>query len=230
MEVGFGDWDLLGIVGRGLVIGFVLAAPVGPIGMLCIVRTLRFGRIAGLATGLGAATADATYAALVAFGLATLTATLVSVQTPLAIGGGIVLAAIGIRTIRAPVVPAPANDRAGTAAHQEPEAPSSRSLYLGTVALTLANPATILTFVGILAGITSGMTRSPFATALLVMAVFCGSALWWLVLTGAMGLVRRRWLAGDATGIDGRRMRLLNAISGVVLIAFGVLALVHAVM
>lgn len=228
METGFTDWELLGIAGRGVVIGLVLAVPVGPIGMLCIVRTLRFGRRAGLATGLGAATADATYAAIAAFGLATLTATLVSIQTPLAIAGAVALGIIGVRTIRAPVASAPALHASRA---RETDPPSPRALYVGTIALTLANPATILTFAGIFAGITSGDAYSPFATAALVTAVFAGSALWWFVLSGVMGAVKRRWLAGDAdAGPDARRMRGLNVISGGVMIAFGLLALAHAVL
>lgn len=230
MDIGIVDGGVLGIMGRGLAIGLVLAVPVGPIGMLCIVRTLRFGRLAGLATGLGAATADATYAAFAAFGLATLTATLVSLQTPLTIGGGVALALIGVRTIRSPVAPPPTAGSMEASPGLRAETPSFRTLYAGTVALTLANPATILTFVGIVAGITSGDARSPLATAALATAVFLGSSLWWLLLSATMGAVRRRWLAGGDAGLEGRRMRVLNVISGGVLIAFGVLALARAVM
>ena len=227
MDTGIAAGELWGVVGRGLVIGLVVAVPVGPIGMLCIMRTLRFGWGAGLATGLGAATADATYAAIAAFGLATLTSALVSLQTPLTIAGSLALAIIGIRTIRAPVVAAPAADEALSHAAQQKERPSWRSLYPGTIALTLANPATILTFIGIFAGITSGTAYAPLATAGLVSAVFAGSALWWLVLSGLVSAVRRRWLAGDDAGLGTPRMRLLNALSGGVLVAFALLAAIR---
>lgn len=225
MEPGFSE--LIGVIGRGMVIGLVLAVPVGPIGMLCIVRTLRHGRNVGLATGLGAATADAIYAAIAIFGLTALTTTLISAQKPLTIVGAIAIGLIGLRTMRAPIpsASAPAPDAAPLAM------PTLRATWLGTVALTLANPATILTFVGIFAGITTAESGSHFLEPmLLVGSVFVGSACWWLVLTGVFNALRARWLPDGSTSAHNPRidrMRLLNAISGCVLITFGALAALH---
>lgn len=226
MDPGFSE--LIGVLGRGLIIGLVLAVPVGPIGMLCIVRTLRHGRRVGLATGLGAATADALYAGIAIFGLTALTTVLVSAQKPLTIVGALVLGLIGFRTMRAPVADPTLSGSRGAF----PDAPGLRATWLGTAALTLANPATILTFVGIFAGITTAISPDSriVGPSLLVGSVFVGSACWWVILTSAVHAVRARWFTDGSTRSHhpGSRMRLLNLLSGGVLIAFGILAAVHA--
>ena len=194
---------------RGLLIGFSIAAPVGPIGVLCIRRTLSDGRAAGFVSGLGAATVDAFYGAIAAFGLTFVSGFLVREQSWLRLAGGLFLIYLGIRAFRSE--PAPLRENGG----------ASRSLgsaYATTLALTLTNPMTILSFAALFAGL-GVVTARDYATAgALVAGVFAGSALWWLILSGAAGLVRTR-LRPEA-------LRWVNRTAGVVITAFGVLALV----
>jgi threonine/homoserine/homoserine lactone efflux protein len=192
---------------RGLAIGFAVAAPVGAIGVLCIRRTLAHGRAAGFVSGLGAATADAAYGAVAAFGLASLSGLLVDHERPIRLVGGLFLCWLGLRTLRA----APA------AAAGAEAAPRLATAYAGTLALTLTNPSTILSFAAIFAGAGLVGSRSGSA-ALLVLGVFLGSAAWWLLLSGGVGLLRG--------ALTPARLRWVNRVSGGAILAFGVVALV----
>jgi len=193
---------------RGLVIGFSIAAPVGPIGVLCIRRTLAKGRLHGLASGLGAATADASFGAVAGFGLTAVSGLLVEQQGWLRLIGGVFLCALGARTFLA----RPASEAA----------PAGRSgllgAYLSALALTLTNPLTILSFAAIFAGLGIAEAGADYGAALILVAgVFAGSAAWWLLLSGGVSLLRERFTP--------RRMRWVNRLSGAVLVAFGLAAL-----
>jgi threonine/homoserine/homoserine lactone efflux protein len=197
---------------RGIVIGFSIAAPVGPIGVLCIRRTLADGRAAGLATGLGAATADAIYGCMVAFGLTALTDWLVAGQTPIRLIGGAFLLYLGIRTIRAKPAERAARMRGS----------GLLGAYVTSFMLTITNPMTILSFVAIFTTIGIGTSRSePLAAGSLVLGVFLGSALWWLTLSSAVGMLRSRF--------DLTRLGWVNRISGGLITAFGLAALLSLI-
>jgi threonine/homoserine/homoserine lactone efflux protein len=189
---------------RGLLIGFSIAAPVGPIGVLCIRRTLADGRATGLAVGLGAVTADAVYGAIAGFGLTAVSSLLVRQQGALRLVGGLYL---GVRTFLA----RPADDaaRAGGSGRL--------GAFTATFGLTLANPATILSFVAVFAGLGIAGAGSWREATVLVAGVFLGSALWWLMLSGTVGALRSR--------LDLRALRWVNRVSGLVLLAFGIAAL-----
>ncbi len=193
---------------RGLVIGFSIAAPVGPIGVLCIRRTLAEGRRYGLASGLGAATADALYGAVAGFGLTVVRDVLTGQQGWLRLIGGAFLLYLGARTFLAK--PAQESARA-----------QGRGLfgaYASTFALTLTNPMTILSFAAIFAGLGLADSGGDFpAAATLVLGVFGGSAAWWLTLSGAVSLVRARF--------DARALAWVNRLSGAIIVAFGLTAL-----
>ena len=202
---------------RGVVIGFSIAAPVGPIGVLCIRRTLAEGRMAGLFTGLGAAAADAFYGAIAALGLTALTDALVGGQVWIRLIGGAFLLYLGVKTFRAEPLDRPASQDgpAGSAI-------SSRGGLMGAFAstflLTLTNPMTILSFVAVFAALGLGTTDpDPLSAAGLVLGVFVGSALWWLTLSGATGLFRSR--------LDRRGLLWVNRLSGTVIVTFGVAAI-----
>jgi threonine/homoserine/homoserine lactone efflux protein len=195
---------------RGLMIGFSIAAPVGPIGVLCIRRTLAEGRAYGFASGLGAATADAFYGFVAGFGLTFISSFLVSQGLWLRLTGGLFLLYLGARTfISMPPTTPTTNDkgRLGLA-----------SAYLSTLALTLTNPATILSFAVVFAGLGLASGSSDYLAAiLLVIGVFIGSALWWLLLSGGISLVRDRFTL--------RALSWVNRISGILITAFGSIAL-----
>ncbi len=198
----------VGLFLEGIVIGFVIAAPVGPIGVLCIRRTLAEGRTSGFVSGLGAATADALYGSVAALGLTFVTDILVGGETWLRLIGGAFLIFLGVRTFLA----RPA----------ERAAPAGRSglpgAYASTLFLTLMNPTTILSFAAIFAGLGAGDASGAVLSAmLLVPGVFLGSAMWWFVLSGTVGLFRVK--------LSVRGLRWVNGVSGTVIAAFAVLAL-----
>jgi len=199
----------IGLLARGLIIGFSIAAPVGPIGVLCIRRTLAEGWASGLVSGLGAASADAMYGCIAGFGLTFISGFLVSQQDWLRLVGGLFLCYLGIKTLlSAPSEePAPA---AGT---------GLAAAYASTFLLTLTNPITILSFAAVFAGLGVASTGGSYLSATtLVLGVFSGSALWWLLLSGGVGLFRRRFTLGA--------LRWVNRLSGAVIVAFGLYALV----
>jgi len=192
---------------KGLAVGLSIAAPVGPIGLLCIRRSLEQGRMAGLATGLGAATADTALGAIAGFGLTAVSGFLLAHVTSLRLVGGAALCYLGVRTFLS--APARKAAQAGT--------DGLLSAYWSTVLLTLANPMTIMSFTAVFAGLGLG-TRPAYGTAAaLVAGIFLGSALWWLTLSTATSLLRSR--------LNVNWLRAVNWVSAVLLVAFGVHAL-----
>jgi threonine/homoserine/homoserine lactone efflux protein len=191
---------------QGFVLGFSIAAPVGPIGVLCIRRTLAGGRAAGLASGLGAATADAFYGAVAGLGLTFVSAVLVREASWLRLAGGVFLVILGARAFRAPPAASAAPSRGRSLA----------GAYVSTLLLTLTNPMTILSFGVAFAGILArDAGAAPAHGALLVAGVFAGSVTWWLALTTAVDRLRQRLAPSHLRGV--------NQAAGVALAAFGLL-------
>lgn len=189
---------------KAMVIGLSIAAPVGPIGLLTINRTLDQGMRAGLATGLGAAFADAAYAALGAFGVALVVDWLIGARAWLAVVGGAVLLWMAWQTWHRSIA--------------EQAAPlASRADLLrcfgGTFALTLSNPATILSFVAIF-GTLAGSAARPVSPWTMIAGVLVGSALWWLLLSSLVALWRHRFSA--------RWRKRIDYVSAAILAAFAV--------
>ena len=182
-------------------IGLSIAAPVGPIGLLVIQRTLRHGRAVGLATGLGAAAADALYGAVGAYGVSTLIVVLQGARVPLALAGGAFLLWLAWRTWHAL---APSHEA------QISAPPALLPSFAGTFVLTLSNPATILSFVAIF-GALAGQ-GAPTSPALMVLGVLLGSALWWLLLSTGVAALRQRF--------DARAQRTVGRVSALMLAAF----------
>ena len=193
---------------KGAALGFSVAAPVGPIGVLCIRRTLAEGRFIGLATGLGAAAADGLYGTCVALGLTVVTNALVGAAHGVRLAGGALLVVMAWRTWRS----APAASAA------ESRGRGWLAAFGSTFALTLSNPMTILSFVAVFAGLGIGSTAGrPLAGVLLVAGVVTGSAAWWLLLSGGVSLLRARF--------DERALRWVNRAAAAVIGAFGLVAL-----
>jgi threonine/homoserine/homoserine lactone efflux protein len=197
-----------GLFLRGLAIGFSIAAPVGPIGILCIRRTLAEGRASGFLSGLGAATADALYGCVAGFGLTVVSAFLVDQRAWIQLIGGVFLLALGVRTLRSKPSERAAQASAGS---------GLAGSYLSTLLLTLTNPMTIISFAGIFAALGVAETGGSItAAAWLVAGVFAGSAAWWLLLSGGVGLMRDRIASGALLWV--------NRASGAVLVIFGAVA------
>jgi threonine/homoserine/homoserine lactone efflux protein len=194
---------------RGLLIGFSIAAPVGPIGVLCIRRTLADGRVYGLVSGLGAATADAFYGSVAGFGLTFISSLLIGQSFWLRLIGGAFLCYLGVRTFLARPAEKAAADKSNSLA----------GAYASTLFLTLTNPTTIFSFAAIFAGLGIASTAGNYLDAgLLVLGVFIGSALWWLTLSSVVSIFRAKFGA--------RQLQWVNRISGIIILVFGVLALV----
>jgi Putative threonine efflux protein len=200
---------------KAIFIGVLIAAPVGPIGFLCIRRTLVSGRIYGFVAGLGAATADTIYGAIAGFGLHAVSNVLFHYQHWFRLFGGLFLCCLGIISFFSKPSPAPTALK-GT---------SLLGVYISTFFLTLANPLTILSFTAIFAGlgIGHGLIRPEHRGAnwpmdLLVSGVFLGSVMWWLFLSVLVGGFRHKF--------DYRKLLWVNRISGILIAAFGLLVLV----
>ena len=197
--------NLFVLYGQALMVGLAIAAPVGPIGLLCIDRTLRHGPWAGLATGLGAASADGLYASLGALGLTVLIRQLTALAVPLALAGGGFLLWQGLIMLRAPQgAPAMANGR---------PASGLVTAYVSALGLTLGNPMTILSFVAIFSGLAGAAGSGGSAAVVMVAGIVSGSALWWCVL--AFGIARL------LRGAGARARCLLDRGCGLLLLGMG---------
>jgi len=194
---------------KGITLGFSIAAPVGPIGILCIRRTLQFGRFSGLFSGLGAAAADVIYAIVAAFGLTLISNMLMAGQFWLRLIGGLFLLYLGWKTFFAKV-----NDRTKEVAHT-----SLAGDFISTFFLTITNPMTILSFLAVFAGLgLSSMNSTYLEASSLVFGVFLGSAAWWLILSEGVTLFRKK--------VSEKVMKWINHIAGIIIIGFGITALV----
>jgi len=198
----------IGFLLRGVVIGFSIAAPVGPIGVLCIKRTLAEGHASGLISGLGAATADAIYGCIAGFGLTLISDFLISQQVWLRLVGGSFLCFLGFRTF----LSKPAEQAAST------KGKGLVGSYVSTFFLTITNPVTILSFAAIFAGLgIGGASVNHVSAALLVLGVFIGSALWWFILSGVANVFRAEFSRD--------KLKWINRVSGIIIATFGVIAL-----
>ena len=196
-------------LGRGVGLGFAIAAAVGPISLLTIRRTIAHGQAYGLASGAGVALADATYAGIAAFGLTALTALLVGGRAILGVVGGAFLVLLGIRTM--------ASCPGAAAAAETTERPGLPAAFASIFGLTLTNPMTILSFAGIFAA--AGLSGHGGAEAgLLTLGVFLGSLLWWVVLTTVVARLR--------SSVTLQVLTWINRLSGALLLVFGVAAIV----
>jgi threonine/homoserine/homoserine lactone efflux protein len=195
---------------QGFLIGLALAAPVGPVGLLCIRRSIAEGRLAGFLTGLGAAFADGVFGLAAAFGLTMVTAFAGRHAAAFQLTGSAILLTMGLATLRAR--PAPRRT-------DSPETPPlcvtrfSR-MFLSTFFVAISNPATITACLGIFTGFAADLrTAGPAQAFLLVLGIFLGSAAWWLILSSAASAFGRRLESGG--------LRFIDLSAGALVIAFG---------
>jgi threonine/homoserine/homoserine lactone efflux protein len=173
---------LLALLLKGMLVGIVIAVPVGPVGVLCIRRTIFHGRLAGFLSGLGAATADAVFGVIAGFGLTVISDLLLDYQDWLRLVGAGFLLYIGVSALRA-------DPLAGTQSQRDPD--GLLADYLSTFVLTITNPITIIAFLAIFAGIGfTGQGATLGGAAVLVLGVWLGSLLWWAGLAFGAGMVR----------------------------------------
>ena len=192
---------------KGALLGLALAAPLGPIGALCINRALSRGFVAGVAGGLGTALADAAYAGFAAFGFVAFAATLALVAKPVAIVGGLFLLWLGVKFLRSDPSEEAASASTGDLART----------ITTTFLLTMSNPATILTVVALFAGLGLAGALDRTSAAALVVGVCAGSMAWWIILCAGVTLARRKLPTSFATWV--------NRGSGVTIAGFGLVAI-----
>lgn len=195
---------------KGLMTGFAIAAPVGPIAVLCIQRSLQNGFRIGLMTGLGAALADGAYGLIAAFGLTAISSLLMQHQFWVRVIGGVFLLYLGIRILLTPPREKSANDKPDRSAWHA---------FVTTYFLTLTNPMTILSFVAIFAGLGLGSTSTNYSDAIfLVTGITLGSAIWWMFLSGGIALILHHRMTAST-------MRIINWLSGMIILVFGIFSL-----
>jgi threonine/homoserine/homoserine lactone efflux protein len=192
---------------KGIFIGFAMAVPIGPIGIICIRKTLTEGRLRGLIIGFGAATADLLYGSVAAFGLTIVSDMLISQRIWIRLVGGLLLLFLGAKTFRAQ----PANPKFHI------HSSSILRSYLTTVFLTLTNPLSIFAFIAVFAALGLGYDLSNFSAAALVAGVFIGSSLWFLLLSSGVTLFRKK--------LEISGLRWVNRIAGSLIIISGVIAM-----
>jgi threonine/homoserine/homoserine lactone efflux protein len=207
---------------KGLIVGFALAAPVGPIAALCVQRTIARRWAAGFASGLGAAVADALYGLIAAFGATFISEFLINEHEWLQRVGGVILILLGLRLILKRVEPRETVADANGNEVVNGEAPGKRrglaGYFFATLVLTLTNPMTFVAFAAIFATMGLGATRGhSILTLELVAGVFAGSALWWTILTALAHAVRHHF--------DFRKLAVVNRATGIFVIAVGIVYL-----
>ena len=187
---------------RGLAAGLIIAAPVGPVNVLCIRRTLKKGWRSGLLSGFGAALVDTLYGAIAGFSITLVIQFLIREEFWIRLIGGILLMGIGVvYFLRTPgPLQADADD-------------SANSDFISSLLLTATNPTTVLSFLAVLATLGLGRHRPLWQTSFLVAGIFCGSMAWWIILASAVNLLRRK--------VTDRTMRWMNRVAGLAIGAFG---------
>jgi len=193
---------------KGLIIGFAMAVPIGPVGVMCIRKTLAEGHSRGLIVGLGAATVDALYSSIAAFGLTFVSDAIASQHFWVRLVGGGLLLFLGIRTFRAKrkdnTIPCEGKGLLGS--------------YISAFLLALTNPVTIFAFVAVFAAFGLGHKLSIISASILVLGVVIGSCLWFLILGVVARFFRKKLKSGGLTWV--------NRIAGVLLILSGIAAFV----
>lgn len=200
------------LFGKGLVLGLSIAAPVGPMALLCLRTTLAYGFAPGLMGGLGVAAGDAFYASIAAFGLQAAAVLLTGQSLWLGLLGGLYLVWFGVATMRQPLP----QTAAGEGTRQ------GLRTFVTTFLLTLANPPTVMIFAAMFASLGLVEAQAGTATALAVVAgVTLGSAGWWVLFAAVVDRMRGR--------LHGPLFLWVNRISGAALAGFGLWALLRAI-
>ncbi len=190
---------------RGLAAGFIIAAPVGPVNVLCIQRTIERGWKSGVLSGVGVALADTLYGAVAGFGISLVIQFLIREEFWFRLIGGILLIGIGVVYFCKP----PGSP------HADARRYSAESALVSTFLLALTNPTTVLSFLAVLATLGLGKHRPLWQTSFLVAGIFCGSMTWWVILASMVSLLRSR--------ITDRTMRWMNRVAGIAIGCFGLL-------
>ena len=193
---------------KGVLAGFAISAPVGPVNVLCFSRTLSKGRMAGLISGLGAATADTIYGGIAGFSISFIIVFLIHEEFWIRLFGGMLLIAIGIRYYF----------KKPESLEDQKQKQATHSDYISALLLNLTNPTTVLSFLAVLAALGMGQHKSWWLKLLLVAGIFCGAMFWWIAVVLAGSHFRGRF--------NDRATLWMNRIAGLAIGAFGIVTLV----
>jgi len=188
---------------RGAAAGIAISAPVGPVNVLCVSRTLTKGWFSGLVSSLGAAAADTFYGSIAGFSISFVIRFLIREQSKLRFFGGILLMLIGVWYFF----------RRPESLSKQTEGEASHSDFVTTFLLNLTNPTTVLSFLAVLAVLGLSEKRPVPLTLLLIGGIFAGSMIWWLILIGLTNSFRGKF--------DDRAMFWMNRIGGIAIGCFG---------
>jgi threonine/homoserine/homoserine lactone efflux protein len=202
---------LLEYIWKGIVVGLSASIPLGPIGVLCIQRTLNKGRVSGFVSGFGAAAADGLFAIIAGFGISIIIDSVVEYQLYLKAAGGIILFVMGIRLLYA-------NPAIDLRRQLKKKKKGLFGDFLSIFILTISNPIGVFVFIAVFAGFDLVVKDSTASVLVLVAGVLLGAALWWFALSGFVSLFRHKFRL--------RKLLLVNRIAGVLVIAFGLLVVV----
>ncbi|WP_137790266.1 LysE family transporter [Bacillus sp. E(2018)] len=195
---------------KGLILGISIAAPVGPIGVFCIQRTLTQGRVVGIVSGLGAACADLLYGLIAGLGLTMVSQFIISQQSWIQLIGGVFLFYLGLKILTSKAIPI----------NGTPQKSSLSSAFFTTFLQTLTNPMTILSFAAIFTGLGIVKPHTIATSSItLIVGIFCGSAAWWIFLTFTVSMMSRR--------MNQQHMIMINVISGIIICLFGMFSLIR---
>ena len=189
---------------KGLILGFIICVPFGPIGLLCVMRTLTDGKMAGIASVLGASVIDAIYCAIAGLGVSYISNFLTNERTVLRLAGGIILIVLGIKIFFT---------------HPTEKAPEAKGHGLlasfgSSFFLMLTNPLAILVFTATFSALgIGGWQHAYISTGMLVAGVFVGSALWAPIFVAGVSLFSPQLTLSQ--------LQLANRIAGVTLFGFG---------
>jgi threonine/homoserine/homoserine lactone efflux protein len=200
----------LGLPIRGVAAGLLIAAPVGPVNVLCIQRSLQKGWRSGIISGLGAALVDTLYGGIAGFSISLVIQFLIREQSWIRLIGGILLIGIGAYYYTKPPL----------SIASEKEEDSAHSDLISTFLLTATNPTTVLSFLAILAMLGLGGHRRLWETSLLVGGIFLGSMTWWVILAIGAHMLRDK--------VTDNTMRWLNRIGGLAIAAFGIVNIIFS--
>jgi threonine/homoserine/homoserine lactone efflux protein len=202
------------LISGGILIGLIVAAPIGPVNLICIRRTFTYGAVNGFFAGLGAALGDGLFAIITAFGLTAISQLIEGYSTPLKLIGGLMLVGFGLHIFRSDVSAIRDAEKS-----REAGPPSLFRSMASTFALTITNPATLFGFTALFAGLASlaGREASFVDAAITVVGVFVGSSMWWFILTTIVGIFHHH--------IDAGVIRKINHFFGIAVTGFGVIVL-----
>lgn len=197
---------------KGIIVGICASIPLGPVGILCIQKTLSKGKVSGLITGLGTAVADNLFASIALLSLSFVDGLLTTYRDWVFIGGGVFVVIYGITLVRKNPIKQVRRPKEFKSSHFLPD-------FASSFFMTISNPGALLLLIGIFAvmGVDLNATKTGIVVALILLGVFIGSSIWWFTLTSIINHFRNKFRL--------RQLLLVNRIAGIVIVVLGLISM-----